>query len=55
MHPFMSESKLPVDPTDLAPAAVGLVIGLGILLGFMLLASALGLTLFVDTGNIPFQ
>ena len=51
----MSESKLPIDPKELVPAAVGVVIGICILIGFGVLATVLGLTLFVDSGNIPYQ
>lgn len=52
---IMSASKLPIDPKELAPAAAGVVIGVCILVGFAVLASVLGLTLFVDHGNIPHQ
>ena len=51
----MSESNLPIDPKELAPAAGGVVIGIIILIGFGVLASILGLTLFVDHGDIPHQ
>ncbi|MFT4516287.1 MAG: hypothetical protein ACI89X_005031 [Planctomycetota bacterium] len=51
----MSESKMPIDPKELAPAAAGVVIGVCILIGFGVLATILGLTLFVDSGNIPHQ
>lgn len=51
----MSDPKLPVDPKELLPLAIGLTIGVGVLFGFMLLASILGLTLFVDSSNIPYQ
>ena len=44
-----------MDPKELLPVAIGLTLGVGLLFGFMLLASALGLTLFVDSSNIPHQ
>lgn len=46
---------MPIDPKELAPAAVGVVIGVCILIGFGVLATILGLTLFVDIGDIPRQ
>jgi hypothetical protein len=52
---IMSASKLPIDPKELTPAAIGVVLGVVILIGFVALASALGLTLLVDHGNIPHQ
>jgi hypothetical protein len=52
---LMSASKLPIDPKELVPAAIGLAIGVGILVFFALLASGLGLTLFVDHSTIPQQ
>jgi hypothetical protein len=51
----MSDSQLPIDPKELTPAAIGLMIGVGILIGFGVLASVLGMTLFVDHGDIPYQ
>ncbi len=46
---------MPIDPKELAPAAAGVVIGIIILVGFGVLASLIGLTLFVDSANIPHQ
>lgn len=46
---------MPIDPKELAPAAAGVVIGIAILIGFGVLASILGLTLFVDSADIPHQ
>ena len=53
----MSDSKpqLPVDPKELVPAGVGVVLGILLLGAFVLLAQGIGLTLFVDHGNIPHQ
>jgi hypothetical protein len=51
----MSDPKLPIDPKELAPAAIGLMLGVGLLIGFGVLASVLGLTLFVNHGDIPYQ
>lgn len=51
----MSDAKLPIDPKELTPAAIGLMLGVAMLIGFGVLASVLGLTLFVDHGNIPYQ
>ena len=51
----MSESKLPIDPKELVPVAAGLAIGVCILIGFGILATVLGLTLFVDHVDIPHQ
>ncbi|MCB9885253.1 MAG: hypothetical protein H6838_07160 [Planctomycetes bacterium] len=53
----MSESSkpFPIDPKELAPAAGGFAIGIGILVFFILLAIGMGLTLLVDKGNIPMQ
>lgn len=50
-----SHKQLPIDPKELAPAAIGFVLGIGLLIGFGVLATVLGLTLFVDHGNIPHQ
>ncbi|MBL8727551.1 MAG: hypothetical protein JNM25_03900 [Planctomycetes bacterium] len=52
----MSAPKsLPIDPKDLLPAAVGFVIGLGILVFFVLLAKSMDLTLLVNHHDIPRQ
>jgi len=51
----MSDSKLPIDPKELVPAVIGVFLGVCILVAFVLLASGIGLTLFVDHGNIPHQ
>ncbi|MCA8977797.1 MAG: hypothetical protein KDC98_23935 [Planctomycetes bacterium] len=53
----MSESKqpFPIDPKEAAPAGFGFVIGLLILVGFYLLATAMGLPTFVERWNIPGQ
>ncbi len=50
-----STKPFPIDPKELAPAAGGFAVGIGILLFFVLLAFAMGLTLLVDKGNIPMQ
>lgn len=46
---------MPIDPKELVPVAGGVVLGVCILVGFVVLASVMGLTLFVDHGNIPHQ
>ena len=53
----MSDSKpqLPIDPKDLVPAGFGLAMGVALILGFVVLATTIGLTLFVDHGDIPYQ
>jgi hypothetical protein len=52
----MSKDKLlPIDPKDLMPAAVGFVIGLGILLAFYLMSKAMGQPIFVDHSLLPRQ
>ena len=53
----MSDEKkqLPIDPKELVPAAVGLVLGVGIIVFFVALALGLDLTLLVDHGDIPRQ
>ena len=47
-------SKL-IEPKDLFPAAAGVVIGLGILAFFVLLAQAMGLQLVIDHSALPRQ
>ena len=51
----MSDSKpqLPIDPKDLVPAGIGVALGVALIVGFVLLATTLGLTLFVP--QIPYQ
>lgn len=51
----MTDSKPLIDPKEFVPAYVGFVVGIGIILFFVALATGLGLTLFVDHGNIPMQ
>ncbi|MBL9079593.1 MAG: hypothetical protein JNL08_18970 [Planctomycetes bacterium] len=52
----MSDKKsLPIDPKDLLPAALGFVLGLGILAFFVLLALSLDLTLLVNAHDLPRQ
>ncbi len=53
----MSDSKpqLPIDPKELVPAGVGAAVGVALILFFVLLATSIGLTLFVDHGDIPHQ
>ena len=51
----MSESKPTIDPKELTPLAIGLALGVGLLVGFGILASVLGMTLFVDPTTIPYQ
>ncbi len=53
----MSDAKksLPIDPKELVPAAIGFVVGLGILTFFLGVAKILSLTLLVNHGNIPHQ
>lgn len=53
-----SEKKEPliqIDPKELAPAAVGVVIGIVILVGFFVLAVAMGLPTIVEQYDIPKQ
>ena len=51
----MSDKKPLIDPKDLVPAAIGVVVGIGMLIGFVILAQSIGLTLFVDKADIPYQ
>jgi len=51
----MSDPQPPIDPKELLPAAIGLMLGVGILIGFGILATVLGMTLFVDHNAIPYQ
>ena len=53
----MSDSKpqLPIDPKDLVPAGIGMAIGVALIIGFVVLATTIGLTLLVDHGDIPHQ
>ena len=55
LHSPMSESKPLIDPKELAPAAVGFVLGLALLGCFVLFAKGMGLTLLVNHANIPYQ
>jgi capsular polysaccharide biosynthesis protein len=50
-----AKKSLPIDPKDLLPAAVGFVLGLGILVFFVLLAKSMDLTLLVNHHDIPHQ
>ena len=49
----MSESKPLIDPKELAPMAMGLLLGLALMTCFVLLAKGMGLPLLVDHANIP--
>lgn len=49
------KSQLPISPQDLATTAIGFVLGLGLLGGFVLLAKTLGLALLVNHSNVPHQ
>ncbi|MBZ0150316.1 MAG: hypothetical protein K8J09_02205 [Planctomycetes bacterium] len=51
----MSDSKPLIDPKDLVPAVQGFVLGLGLLAFFFVLALGLGLTTFVNYGDVPYQ
>jgi hypothetical protein len=51
----MAATKLPVDPKELVPAAVGLALGVALLVGFYLLAKGLGMPTFVEHWNLPRQ
>lgn len=51
----MSDSKPLLDPKELAPAGVGFVLGLGILVFFYLLASTLHMPLLAETWALPRQ
>lgn len=52
----MTAPKAPlIDPKDLVPAALGLVLGFGILTFFILLAISMDMTLLVNVGDIPRQ
>jgi hypothetical protein len=48
-------SKPLIDPKELFPAAVGLAVGVCILVFFVVLAQTMGLQLYVDYGNMPRQ
>lgn len=49
------KNSSPIDPKELVPAALGFVLGVGILGFFLGLAKVLGLTLLVNHANIPHQ
>ena len=51
----MSASKKLIDPKELAPLAVGFVLGLALLAFFVLFSKGMGLTLLVNHANIPYQ
>lgn len=53
----MSDDKplLPIDPKELVPAGVGVAVGIALIVGFVVLAVTMGLTLLVDQGDIPHQ
>lgn len=51
----MSDNKLPIDPKELVPVAIGVVVGIAMLVGFVVLAQVIGLTLFVDMADVPHQ
>lgn len=53
----MSDAKTccTFDPKELVPAALGFLLGIGILAIFLALAKVLGLTLLVNNGAIPHQ
>ena len=51
----MSEPRKLIDPKELAPLAVGFVLGLALLGFFVLFAKGMGLTLLVNHANIPYQ
>lgn len=44
-----------IHPKELVPAGIGFVVGLGLLVGFYLLAVALGMPTFVEQWNVPRQ
>jgi hypothetical protein len=49
------EQKLPIDPKELVPAALGFVLGLGILAFFVVLTQVLGMPQLVEHENVPRQ
>jgi hypothetical protein len=53
----MSDQKqpFPIDPKELVPAGVGVMLGVGLIVAFVALAAGIGLTLLVDQGDIPHQ
>lgn len=55
LHSQMSESKKLIDPKELAPAAIGFVLGLALLGFFVLFAKGMGLTLLPNHPDIPYQ
>ncbi len=50
-----TKSPLPIDPKELVPAGIGVALGVALIVGFVVLALGIGLTLFVDHGDIPYQ
>jgi hypothetical protein len=44
-----------INPKELFPAAVGIGLGVLLIVGFVALAFTMGLTMFVDHGNVPRQ
>lgn len=53
--PTMSDSKPLIDPKELKPLALGLLLGLALLGFFVVLSAAMSQTLLVDHSNIPYQ
>ncbi|MBX3463494.1 MAG: hypothetical protein KF830_10000 [Planctomycetes bacterium] len=51
----MSDSKPLLDPKELMPAALGLVLGFGILAFFVLLAISLGMPTLAEVHALPRQ
>lgn len=51
----MSNSKPAFDPKELLPLAIGLCLGVGLLVFFVLLAVVLGMPTIVEHGNIPYS
>lgn len=53
--PTMTPSKPLIDPKELKPLAVGLLLGLALMGFFAVMSAAMGQTLIVDHSNIPYQ
>jgi hypothetical protein len=50
-----SPSKPRIDPKELFPVAVGVAIGIAMLVGFWVLMKVLGMATFVEYTNLPRQ